>query len=210
MSSTVLYNFLIYEFCWSLWRAEIIWSKTGRTQFYSAAHCAGKYFYCNKSRLTQYNRVPEAEWAQKESRLTQHNRVPEVQRAQKKYRLNQNNRKPEVQWAQNKYRLNQNNSKPEVERAQNKSRLTQRQPSTWSGMSAKDVSTHPLSRLVVQRAGHVDGASHVLDCEGSSYVPARDLISNTGGCKEANKQTLIINFTSSRRKSITVLYPKLK
>lgn len=45
---------------------------------------------------------------------------------------------------------------------------------------------YPFPSFVVERACHVDGASHVLDGERAAYVPARDLVSNTRRCNKIN------------------------
>lgn len=51
-------------------------------------------------------------------------------------------------------------------------------------------SAYPFSSFVVEGAGNVNGARHVFDSKRSTYVPARDLVSNTGRC---NKYKILLH-----------------
>ena len=61
----------------------------------------------------------------------------------------------------------------------------------WRGWKiwTLSINTHPLPGFVIQRSGDVNGSRHVLDSEGTSYVTACDLVSNTRGW---NKERYVV------------------
>ena len=47
------------------------------------------------------------------------------------------------------------------------------------------IPPHPFSCLIIERSRHVDGASHVLDSEGTTDVTVGDFITNASGWGKA-------------------------
>lgn len=62
------------------------------------------------------------------------------------------------------------------------------------------LETHPFPGLVVESTCHIYGSGHILDCKRASYVPARDLVSNTRSWNKTN----IINILFVRLPALTV------
>ena len=70
----------------------------------------------------------------------------------------------------------------------------------WRIKWRDEWATYSFSGLVVQWAGDVDGARHVLDGESAAQITAGYLVANLGGCVHKTKQLKYIQEASINEK----------